>query len=206
VSAPLNLARRPLRNERLPTLLLALASAILALLSARHAVLAIQLRHGGARDVEGQVAMLDAEGERLRAEAAELRRTQPARDRLQEWAAVKELVDRRAFSWTGLLAALEAALPPTVRLVSITPSAAREATVVALGAVGQRAEDAIALVKALQASPAFEGAFLDSVGEGRDGVEIRCSVRYVGRPRPAGARGASAVAAAGAPSGSGGGR
>jgi Tfp pilus assembly protein PilN len=98
---------------------------------------------------------------------------------------VKELVDRRAFSWTGLLSALEKALPPTVRLVSITPSTAREATVVALTAVGRSAEDAITLVKALQASPAFEGAFLDGVSEAQDGVQISCSVRYVGKPRAA---------------------
>ena len=150
-------------------------------------MLAIQLRHGGARDVEGQVAALDREIDRLRAESAELQRTQPPRGRLAEWAAIKELVDRRAFSWTGLLAALETALPPTVRLESIAPSTGKGPTVVILNAVGQSAQDAFALMKALQASPAFEGAFLDGVGDSPQGVLITCSVVYVGRAA-AGAR------------------
>jgi Tfp pilus assembly protein PilN len=197
LSAPLNLARRPLRNERLPTLLLGLACVVLVFLSVRHAVLAIQLRHGGARDVEGQVAALDREADRLRAESADLQRTQPPRGRLAEWAAIKELVDRRAFSWTGLLAALETALPPTVRLESIVPSTGKGPTVVILNAVGQTAQDAFALMKALQASPAFEAAFLDGVGDAPQGVLITCSVVYVGRrpPAPDGAAEASPAAA-----------
>jgi Tfp pilus assembly protein PilN len=185
LSTPLNLARRPLRNERLPTLLLALACTLLGGLSVRHAVVAVQLRQGGARDVQGQVAALDQEIERLRAESAQLQRTPPPRGRLEEWAAVKDLVDRRAFSWTGLLAALETALPPTVRLVSIAPTSGEGPIVLALSAVGRSADDAIALMKALQASPAFDGAFLDSIGEAQDGVQITCTVRYVGaRPAP----------------------
>jgi Tfp pilus assembly protein PilN len=168
-------------------------------------VLAIQLRHGGARDVEGQVAALDREVDRLRAESADLQRTQPPRDRLAEWAAIKELVDRRAFAWTGLLAALETALPPTVRLESIAPSTGKGPTVVILNAIGQSAQDAFALMKALQASPAFEGAFLDGVGDSPQGVLITCSVVYVGRrpPAPAAAAAAAAPAAASAAAGAG---
>lgn len=193
MSGPLNLARRPLRNERLPTLLLALACVILALLSVRHAVVASQLRHGGVRDVEGQVGALDGEIDRLRAEAAELQRTQPPRGRIEEWATIKDLVDRRAFSWTGLLADLETALPPTVRLVSIAPTSSQGPMIVALDAVGRSAGDAFVLMKALQASPAFEGVFLDGAAENADGVQITCSVRYVGRRpgSPAGAGGAA---------------
>lgn len=205
MSTPLNLARRPLRNERLPTLLLGLACAILVALSARHVMLAVQLRHGGTRDVEGQVAAHDREADRLRAESAELQRTQPPPGRLAEWAVIKELVDRRAFSWTGLLAALETALPPTVRLESIAPSTGKGPTVVSLNAIGQSAQDAFALMKALQASPAFEGAFLDGVGDSAQGVLITCSVVYVGR-RPAAPSAAAAAAPAAAGAGLGGSR
>jgi Tfp pilus assembly protein PilN len=199
MSVALNLARRPLQNERLPTLLLAFACACLVFLSVSHAVLAIQLRHGGARDVEGQVAALDREIDRLRAESAELQRTQPPRGRLAEWAAVRELVDRRVFSWTGLLAALETALPPSVRLESIAPSTGKGPTVVSLNAIGQSAQDAFALMKALQASPAFDGAFLEAVGDSAQGVLISCSVVYVGRRAPAPAPAAAAAAAAAGP-------
>ncbi len=187
MSGPLNLARRPLRNERLPTLLLTLALALLVLLSLRHAVLAGQLRRGGARDVEGEVVALDREVERLRRESVELQRTSVPRARLEEWTSLKELVDRRVFSWTGLFAALEAALPPRVRLVSVAPAAGEGPMLVSLEAVGRDVDDAIALLKALQKSASFEGAFLDGVGESPDGVRISCTARYLGTRRvPAG--------------------
>ena len=193
MSGPLNLARRPLRNERLPTLLLALACAILALLSVRHAVVASQLRHGGARDVEGQVGALDGEIDRLRAEAAELaahaaaaRTHRGVGDDQGPGRPPRVLLD-------GPAGRLETALPPTVRLVSIAPTSSQGPMIVALDAVGRSAGDAFALMKALQASPAFEGVFLDGAAENADGVQITCSVRYVGRRpgSPAGAGGAA---------------
>ncbi|MGE5126097.1 MAG: hypothetical protein ACM3PV_07385 [Betaproteobacteria bacterium] len=183
MSGPLNLARRPLRNERLPTLLLAVALAVLVLLTARHAVLASQLRQGGARDVEGEVVALDREVERLRAESADLQRTPAPRPKIEEWTAVKELVDRRVFSWTGLFGALEAALPPRVRLVSVAPATGQGPMLLSLVAEGRDVDDAIALLKALQASASFEGAFLDGVGESASGVRISCTVRYLGARR-----------------------
>ena len=101
---------------------------------------------------------------------------------LAEWAAVKALVDRRAFSWTGLFAALEQALPPGVRLVSIQPVGRRPATELTLaGGQGRSSEDALALLQSLQAHGDFEGAFLNGWTEGREGVDISCSVRYVPR-------------------------
>lgn len=184
MSDPLNLARHPLRNERLPTLLLAVALALLAALTARHAVLAAQLRHGGARDVEGEVMALDREVDRLRGESSDLQRTPAPSARLEEWTAIKELVDRRAFSWTGLLSALESAVPPRVRLVSVAPTSGEGSFQLSLVAVGRDVDDAIALLKALQASTSFEGAFLDGISEGADGVQINCTVRYLGARRP----------------------
>jgi Tfp pilus assembly protein PilN len=184
VSAALNLARHPLRNERLPTLLLTVACVILAALTLRHAILASQLGHGGAHDVESQVVALDGEIDSLRVEAADLQRTTPPRGKLDEWTTIKELVDRRAFSWTGLFGALETALPPGVRLLSVAPRSGAGALVLDIKAVGRSAEDAVDLLMTLQASPGFDGAFLDTIGESADGVQITCTVRYVGT-RPA---------------------
>jgi len=91
---------------------------------------------------------------------------------------VKRLVDRRAFSWTGLFAALEQALPPGVRLVAVQPAGGASGTELSLNAVGRSSADALALLKALQSHGEFEGAFLNSWSEGHDGVDISCSVRY----------------------------
>jgi Tfp pilus assembly protein PilN len=179
VSAPLNLARRPFRNERLPTLLLSIGCAGLALLTVRHAVAVRELLPSRLGDVEGQVVAIEQEIDRLRAQSAELRRTEAAPEATKEWAALKEVVDRRAFSWTGLFAALEKALPPGVRLVSIAPRPTEGPVELALAASGRTVEDALALLQSLQEHPEFESAFLNGVTESEQGVDVSCTVLYV---------------------------
>ena len=176
---PLNLARRPFRNERLPTLLLAAGCAALVLLTARHALAVRDLLPGRVGDVEGRVVATEQEIDRLRKESADLRQVEAPPAALREWAAVKELVDRRAFSWTTLFTALEKALPPGVKLLSVAPRPEGEAVELSLGASGRSVEDALALLKALQQQSDFDGAFLNGVTEGRDGVDISCTVLYV---------------------------
>ncbi len=181
--APLNLARQPFRNERLPTLLLAIGTLALVLATARHATVGWELLPGRARDVSRELAEVESEAQRLRAEAASLRDVSASPATIAEWAAVKTLVDRRAFSWTGLFAALEGALPPGVRLVSIQPTDTASGAELTLSAQGRTSDDALALLQALQAHPEFEGAFLNGWTEGREGVDIACTVNYVPRER-----------------------
>ena len=171
MSAPLNLARQPFRNERLPTLVLAVACAALGVATVRHAFLARDLLPGRARDVESQVVRLEKEIAELRAESSQLLQLAGLARGAQEWAAVASLVDLRAFSWTGLLGALEAAVPPGVKLVSIAPQSKAGRTELVLRAVGRRSEDALLLLQSLQAHEGFEGAFLNGWTEGRDGIE-----------------------------------
>ena len=176
----LNLARRPFRNERLPTLALALGLVLLAALSVRHGMAALDLRPGGAGDAERELGGIEKEIAELRAESNELRGVSARLDEIKEWSAIKDLVDRRAFSWTGLFAALEGALPPGVRLESVSPSSPEGPIVMRLVAVGRSIEDALALPKALQAQGEFDGAFLTSYAESDRGVSIHCTVRYLG--------------------------
>ena len=183
MSAPLNLARRPFRNERLPTVLLAVGCLALAIATVRHALLARELLPGRSRDVMSQVRALETELGDLRAETAQLGQLAASPESLKEWAAVKALVDQRAFSWTGLFAALEDALPPGVRLVSVSPRSGEGGLELSLAAVGRQGNDALALFKALQSHPEFEGAFLNGWTERVDGVDISCSVRYAPKPR-----------------------
>lgn len=182
----LNLARHPFRNERVPTALLSLAALLLTAATARHAVVAWGLLPGKAGDLETGVLALEAEATRLSAEAAELRGLVASPESVKEWLAVKALVDRRAFSWTGLFAALEEGLPAGVKLVSVAPQAGESGTELVLAAVGRDEADALALLQSLQSREEFEGAFLNGWNEGRDGVDIACTVRY--SPRRAAAR------------------
>ena len=94
MKAPLNLSRRPFRNERLPTLLLSAAAVVLVAATFRHAVAAWDLLPGRSRDVLGQVAALEAEAARLSAESAQLRELGATPEEIGEWLAVKGLVDR----------------------------------------------------------------------------------------------------------------
>jgi Tfp pilus assembly protein PilN len=188
VNAVLNLSRRPFRNERLPTLLLFAAGLLLVAATFRHAVVAWDLLPGRSRDVQGQVAALEAEAARLSAESVELQRLGATPEQVSEWLAVKGLVDHRAFSWTGLFAALEKGLPSGVRLVSVAPHEGAGGTEIELAAVGRGVEDALALLRALKTRDEFDGAFLRGWDEGSEGTTISCTVRYVPRVVPRGGR------------------
>ncbi len=188
MSTPLNLSRYPFRNERLPTLLLSVAGLFLLAATVRHGFVAWNLMPGRAGDVESRASALEAELASLSAEAAELQRLAPPPETIGEWAAVQGLVDLRAFSWTGLFTSLEEALPPGVRLVSVSPQPGAEGMELALTAVGRGGEDALALLQSLQAHRDFEGAFLDGWREGQNGVDIGCTVRYAPKPAPGGPR------------------
>jgi Tfp pilus assembly protein PilN len=177
----LNLSRHPFRNERLPTLLLSVAGLVLVAVTVRHAAAAWDLLPGRSRDVLGQVVALETEAARLGAESAELQRLAATPDEVSEWLAVKGLVDRRAFSWTGLFAALEKGLPPGVRLVSVSPHEGPDGIELALAAVGRDRGDALALLKALKSRDEFEAAFLNGWDEKPEGMAISCTVRYVPR-------------------------
>jgi Tfp pilus assembly protein PilN len=181
VKAPLNLARQPFRNERLPTLVIGLGTLALAVATARQARVAWELMPGHARDVESEVGSLEREAARLRADSMGLRDLTAPEATVREWAAVKGLVDRRVFSWTGLFAALEQALPPGVRLVSVSPSVSGSGsgTELQLSAIGRSNDDALALLQSLQAHADFEGAFLNGWSEAREGITISCTVSYV---------------------------
>ena len=97
----------------------------LAALTVRHAFLVRALLPGRTSALHDEVTRLDAEATRLRAEQESLRGIAPDPKALARWLVVKDLVDRRAFSWTNLFARLEERIPDGARLVSITPKVTR---------------------------------------------------------------------------------
>jgi Tfp pilus assembly protein PilN len=178
VSRPLNLARRPFRNERLPTLTLALGCLLLLAVSVRQALAVRDLLPGRAGKVDAELVKLDADVARLRVEAAKLRGETAPAESLREWAAVRDLVDRRTFSWSALLGCLEETMPGGVRLRSIAPGGEAGRLEVKLDAVGRTAADGYAFLAALQKRPEFAKAFLNSLAQTPDGISLSYTVRY----------------------------
>jgi hypothetical protein len=184
VSTPaLNLATRPFRNERLPALLIALGFTVAGAVTIKHALAVRELMPGRTSGLAREVAALEAEQARLRDEAGRLRSPRPEPGTVAQWNLLKELVDRRAFSWSGLFAVLEEALPPGVRLVSITPKVEKGVRTLDLTAVARSNEDALELIRVLEDRPEFEDV-LPRSRSGEAENEFRYSMIYHPRPLP----------------------
>ncbi len=175
-----NLATRPLRNERLPAVLMTLALAGLLGLSVKHAFVLRGLLPSRTAAVEGEVRGLDEELRELRAEALSLPRPTPEARLLSEWQALRGLVDRRAFSWTRLLSRLEDVLPSGVKLASVAPTLKDGRITVEIGAVGRTIPDGFGVMKVLEATPDFEDVVPSSVGKAQssDDSEIHYKMKY----------------------------
>ena len=176
---PANLAARPFRNERLWNLLFALAVVATLVLTVKHAFMMRGLLPGRTSALHAEVAGLEAESARLRAEQSGLRGVTPDPRAVARWTVVKDLVDRRAFSWTGLFARLEERLPPGARLISITPSLQTGEIVLEVQAVMRSPEIGWQFMRALEEGGVFNSVF--PLTEGENG-EFRYTMRY--RPRP----------------------
>ena len=190
---PANLARQPFRNERLPNLLFALAVVAVAVLTVRHAFAARALLPVRTSALHDEVMRLEGEAAQLRTEQASLRGVAPEPKALARWLVVKDLVDRRAFSWTNLFARLEERLPDGARLVSITPKVTRGEIVLDVLAVVRTPEVGWQFMRTLEEGGDFDDVF--PLSEGPAG-EFHYTMRYRPRPEPAAASAPADVSAA----------
>ena len=106
---PANLARLPFRNERLPNLLFAAAAVALVALTVRHAFLVRALLPRAHLGPPRRSHAPGGGSPRSARSRASLRGVAPDPKALARWLVVKELVDRRAFSWTTCSRARRAA-------------------------------------------------------------------------------------------------
>ena len=178
---PLNLASEPFRNERLPVLALAVAAFAVMVLTVQHALIVGELLPGRTSGARQEAAALDAESARLWAEARSPHAPRPDPAGLAEWALIKDLVDRRAFSWTLLFAHLEAVLPDGVHLVSIAPHVRKGEVLIDVAAVVRSPDDAREFVRRLEGRQEFDDVYLLEEGD-------RGAVRFTMKYRPALAR------------------
>lgn len=204
MSLELNLASRPFRNRRLPRLAAAALALAALLLTGLHALTLSRLLAASARQRQAEVAALEAELRELRAAQSRLAQPEVPRATVARWEAVREVVDRRAFSWTLLLSRLEAALPRDVRLVSLAPTTVAGRLVVEIAAQAATIEAGFALVARLEQCPEFADVRPSSIADGEQGqVEMRYRLRYlpeavpVADPSPSPASAASPAATEG---------
>jgi cell division protein FtsB len=117
VNNSLNLASRPFNNRILPWTL----TAIILFVSVIGLVLVVRLTtraNQEARTAEAEIANLKQREHGL-LQAAEQMKNSFTPDQQQALPAAHALVDRKAFSWSGLLADLESSLPGNVRVSRI---------------------------------------------------------------------------------------
>lgn len=173
----LNLASRPFRNERLPQLLLAAAGLGLAGATVWHAMVIGRVLPGRTSALHREVAALEQKAATMRAETRGLQRPKPPTADLAHWAALKGLVDRRAFSWTSLFAVLEAALPDGIRLVSIAPQVEKGVVKLEVDAVARSYEDGLDFIRILEERPEFENVL--PLRRGDEGTTFTYTMTYL---------------------------
>ena len=176
----LNLAQHPFRNERLAATLFAVASAVLVGVTLWHVVAIRNLLPARTSERHREVEALETELTRLRDEARTLKTETPPAATLAQWNLVKELVDRRSFSWTGLFARLEQLMPQGVRLTSISPSVVKGQVELDVEAAVRSREAGWEFVRVLEDG----GDFHDVYPKSENGNEFRYGIRYRPQNRP----------------------
>jgi Tfp pilus assembly protein PilN len=170
----LNLAQRPFRNERLALRVFAAAAAVLIAITVWHAVVIRNLLPARTSERHREVEALEAEATKLREQARTLKTEAPPASTLAQWNLVKELVDRRAFSWTGLFARLEQLIPEGVRLTSISPSLRKGQVELEVEAAVRSREAGWEFVRVLEDGGDFHNVYPKS----ENGNAFRYGIRY----------------------------
>jgi Tfp pilus assembly protein PilN len=180
----LNLASRPFRNERLPNVLAVVALLGVLTASAWHLFVARDVLPDRTSSLIHALGEREAESAALRTEEAGLRALRPEEAALAEWQRVKDLVDKRVFSWSGLFSVLEETLPDGVRLKALEPQVKDQGLSLSMQATARTHEEAMEMMARLEERPEFEGVAPSNRSTNEDGsIQISCSVaRY--KPQP----------------------
>lgn len=176
-----NLATRPFYDVRRVHAVLAAVALVVAAFTIFNVWQLFSLTRRDAA-LGASIRQSDATAARLRQDASRARASID-RERLE---AVLEasreanaLIDRRVFSWTGLLNQLEDTLPAGVRIRSIKPVTSEGQLRIELVALARRAEDVEAFVESLQGTGAFQNVFTRSENAQDDGtLEVLLEGRY----------------------------
>lgn len=153
-----NLSTRPFYNERGVQLLLVLAGVIVVALTVFNVSRILSLSNHNT-ELSSRVSSDRAEAQRLRGEAAAIRRGINQAELKTIVAAAQEanmLIDQRTFSWTEFFNHIEETLPSDVMLTEVKPSFQDDQTLISMAVLGRRVEDVDDFIEKLEASGAFD--------------------------------------------------
>jgi Tfp pilus assembly protein PilN len=152
-----NLSTRPFYNVRAVRMALGVIAAIVIVVTLFNLIQIVRLTTSQ-RTLGARAAAAEDEAAKLRAEAAEIRGQINPEELAVVADAAREansIIDRRAFSWTGLFTKFEATLPPDVRITAVRPRLDDGTFLLSIGVEARRAEDLDAFMEALESNGGF---------------------------------------------------
>jgi hypothetical protein len=153
-----NLSTRPFYNIRAVQVTLAVLALVVVAMTIFNVVQVIRLM-ASERALGARAAQAEARANQLREEARQVRSRINTRELADVAAAAEEanaLIDLRTFSWSQLFAALEQALPESVRFTSFQPAEDREGRFVVSARVqARRVQDLESYLDELEKSGVF---------------------------------------------------
>jgi type IV pilus assembly protein PilN len=168
-----NLATRPFYNERAIHVLVAVAAAIVLLITVLNVSRVVTLsRHS--TELSAKTSTARAEAVRLSTEATRIRRTINKDELALIVGAAEEanaLIDQRTFSWTEFFNQIEATIPPDVMLTSVRPSFKDGVTHVSMIVLAKKPADVDEFVEKLEATGAFENPLATNSELTDDGLQ-----------------------------------
>lgn len=188
----INLSTRPFYNERVVHLSLALAVALVVVVSAFNLWQVYGLS-GRQAELQGRIDRAEATSRDFRDRAASIRRSINPRELEATVAAAREanlLIERRVFSWTDVLNQFETTLPASVRISSVRPRIERDGTMVVAVVILARTVEAVdAFIENLEKRGAFSSVLSREEFVNEDGL-IQASLQGLYRPAAEPARAA----------------
>jgi hypothetical protein len=154
-----NLSTRPFYNVRAVQVVVGLCVVVVVAMTLFNAVQMSGLT-ASQQTLGARALSAEQEAERLRTEATQIRSQINPKELGEVVAAAREansIIDRRAFSWTGLFSQFEATLPENVRITAVQPELDRTGQfIVTVGVEARRVEDLDAFLEALETDGTFE--------------------------------------------------
>jgi hypothetical protein len=154
-----NLSTRPFYNVRAVQVVIGLCVVVVVAMTLFNAVQMARLT-ASQQTLGVRAVSAEQEAERLRAEASQIRGQINPKELGEVVAAAREansIIDRRAFSWTGLFSQFEATLPENVRITAVQPELDRNGRfLVTVGVEARRVEDLDEFIEALETEGTFE--------------------------------------------------